>query len=812
MTACPPCRATCVTRSMGTFRVACLAVLLAGCSGQGCSGVGPLPAAPAPLGFPPGQQIEGGMQLRLTAAGVQRLASTLTPTVDAALGSLCLPAITLAIIGVPCFETQATLCGHPDCAGGATGCPVHVQPIGALQASAVSTPGTPSLVLTTTFDATIDAPVDFTIAVACVTSTGSCPLAVASNHLSDPTQPPLRATATVALGIDPVSGLTEASLTDATIDLSALGGSGCAGLGAAVPAVVSSIQSGLNTLLLPPLNAALQSILPAPAGLAASLRPAQLGSESFPPDSSLELLAVLGGRVEVTGGGLSLGVLAGANSDRDPSTRDGATASEPSLCVPGFPSTLDLGSAPWSLPLDPARQDYILAPPGELQGTPEPQLPDGGVADFAWGLSLDVVALIASHAGSGGLLCYQPADGGVFTRGALLTLADLDGLGWDAYQALAGFSLRPGQPLQVALGTGDAGETVLHLALLELGADISAQGGDGGVQTADVSLDLELETVRAASGLAIEPVLTGIHVTGAGSLQQALAGAVELLAGTLATPLAVAPTTGLGVQTLALRRVQTSQAEFLVLEGFLGPAPAPRSTVNAVGTVGAVTVPWQDSLRLGAGGDPDGGIPSVQLLLAGDGGTEWSVRIDGAPWRRWSDDPAPVLTDPLLYLQGHHVIEVRARARGDLGSVGANPLRLEVLLDSVPPTLDPALDPANRSQIAFNARDFVSPPEAMQYAWSAGDAGAPFGPTRTLGVAEAVAATSGGKLPLVAFAKDEAGNVGQANVDLSILVGNTGGCGCSSSPGATVLPALGLLVLLGLGRRRPRPPPGRGRG
>ena len=794
---------------MGTFRVACLAVLLAGCSGQGCSGVGPLPDAPAPLGFPPGQQIEGGMLIRLTAAGVQHVGSTLTPTVDAALGSLCLPPISFSA-GVTCFETQATLCGHADCPGGAMGCPVHVQPIGALQATAAST-GTPSLVLTSTFDATMDVPVDFSISAACVTTTGSCPLTVASNHLSDPTQPPLGATTTVALTIDPTSGLTQASVTGVTLDLSGVGGSGCAGLGAAVPTLVSSLQSGLTTLLVPTLDATLQGILPEPAGFAGVFRPAQPGSERFPPDTSLELLAVLGGRVVASGGGLSLGLLAGANSDRDPSTRDGAAASEPAACVAGFPSTLDLGSAPWNLPFNPQRQDYVLGPPGELEGTPEPLLPDGGVADFAWGLSWDVVELLASHAASGGLLCYQPADGGVFTRGALLTLADLDGPGWDAYQALAGFSLRPGQPLEVALGTGDAGETLLHLALHGLGADISLQGGDGGVPVADVSLDLALETVQAPSGLALEPVLTGMQVTGTGTLQQALAGAAELLAGTLATPVALAPTAGLGVQALELRRVQSSQGEFLVLEGALGPSPATRPTVDAVGAVGAVTVPRQDALRLGAAGVPDGGIPSVQLLLAGDGGTEWSVRIDGAPWRGWSDDPAPVLTDPLLYLQGHHVIEVRARVRGELGSLGTTPLRLEVLLDSVPPTLQPALDPANRSLIAFNARDFVSPPEAMQYAWSAGDAGAPFGPTGTLQVSEAVAATSGGKLPLVVFARDEAGNVGQANFDVSILVGNTGGCGCASSPGATVFPALGLLVLLGLGRRRPRPPPDPGR-
>ncbi len=791
-----------------------LAALLFGCSGGGC-GLEPPRAGPGPFGMRSAQQIEGGMQLRLTAAGVQRLAAGLAPAIDSALGAVCVPPITYSE-GSDCFGTQVTICGHPDCPGGQLGCPIAIRPIpDGLAVDAFSDAGTPGLALALLFDAEVNAKVDFTTSLACISSSASCTLAVTSNHQVDPTRPPLRGTAHIVLSIDPVSGALDATVTDAAIDTTELGATGCAGLGSVVTAFLPDVGAELSRVLTGTLNPVLAAALPVPAGIAGTLDLGQLLGPAVPPDTSLEVLAVLGGWVQAPNGGLSVGVLAGANSDRDPATRTPDASSEPSACVPGFPSTLDLGAAPHALPFNPGRQDYLLSPADQSLGAPEPLLSDGGLADFSLAVSEDLLALHAFHVTSGGLLCFGASDPGFLTLGSLSTLAEVSGSGRDAYQSPLTVALRPTQPLRIQLGSGEAGDPLLQLRLNGVGAALVADGGSAVAPGADVTLGFDLEVIPTASGLALEPLLVAVDVADGGSWQQAIAGAAELLAGSVVTPLPLPSVPGLSAEAVTLQRFDTTQSRFLAIQGaWSASAPARTQTVDAVGAVTSVVAPGLDGLRAAAAGDGDGGVPAVRLALQGDAGpTEWSVRVDRAPWHAWSSDPAPVVTDPLLFLQGHHVIEVRARIRGAPLSTGGQTLRLPVLLDTVPPTLEPGVDPDDGTQIAFNARDFVSPPEAMQYAWKAGDRSNPFTAARTVAVADALAATSQGKLALVLMARDEAGNIGQASFDVSSLTGTKTGCGCTNTSGAELGPGLALLLL---GLRRPRrgrsapPPPSAG--
>src|ERR1700753_2100253 len=60
-----------------------LGSFVGGCGGGGGGGVAPLPTingapAPAPLGIPTSQVIEGGLQARITKPGMDKLLSTIT--------------------------------------------------------------------------------------------------------------------------------------------------------------------------------------------------------------------------------------------------------------------------------------------------------------------------------------------------------------------------------------------------------------------------------------------------------------------------------------------------------------------------------------------------------------------------------------------------------------------------------------------------------------------------------------------------------------------------------------------------------------
>jgi MYXO-CTERM domain-containing protein len=176
-----------------------------------------------------------------------------------------------------------------------------------------------------------------------------------------------------------------------------------------------------------------------------------------------------------------------------------------------------------------------------------------------------------------------------------------------------------------------------------------------------------------------------------------------------------------------------------------------------------------------------------------------------------------VLSDDAFLLQGRHAIDVRSRLRGDWLSEDMSPAHLSVLIDSVPPELHPKRSD-DKQRLELGGFDIVSAPEALVYSWLDSH-GKRTGWTSddSISVDDARAITDDGRRLFQVWAKDEAGNVGQAAVDLTPLLGfhgrttsppPPGGCGCTVGGADTSTPRGPLLLVAFLALvwlwRRPR--------
>src|SRR5262249_11721663 len=153
------------------------------------------------------------------------------------------------------------------------------------------------------------------------------------------------------------------------------------------------------------------------------------------------------GYAVLAAGGVSVGVNVGLNADRDPTTRNGAEASQPALCVPQW-APPDLAAAPASLPRT-SRGTFALAPAAAFQGSPDP------ASDFAIGVSQTVLDLAGHHATSAGALCLTLGSSlapqlNLGTVGILIPSLSALGKGMEPVQLV----LRPTVPLRFDIGDG----------------------------------------------------------------------------------------------------------------------------------------------------------------------------------------------------------------------------------------------------------------------------------------------------------------------------------------------------------------------
>ncbi len=721
----------------------------------------------------------------------------------------------------------------------------------------------------------IDASFDVEVPIAVNTSgliSSSCTLYAYSNHIGNDGNEPVHINANINVGIDPTTG--ELTLTLGSLSLINLGldVTGCGVIGSLLDTVVSFVSNVLQSfignfiinLLTPTLNNLVQSFLPKPLGLAGVLNAGSLfASFGGRDDANLEMFIVPGGYAASSAGGLSLGVMSGMNSDSDESTRTPGLTSEASLCVPSRP-TPDLSMAPWMLPANPSRSDFTLTQANEFNGNPDPMFM-GMTQDVALGISRTFLDLAGFHLYNSGTLCLAIGGSAIpqLNAGTIAVVVGSLGNIIEDRKAPLALVLRPQTPLSFTIGAGSMTDPLLHIAIEDMRIDFYAWIEERYVRILTLSLStnigLNLTSTMTPDGKpAIQPMIVGLTASNVQitvsntdllqedptALAQVFPSLINIATGALGgaiKPIALPSVAGFSLDNMNIGKVQTSQDDFLaIFAGIASGGPAPLidwSDPNHPHLVGQLTthasvsklvVPSQAELRaLFAPAQPlevqKGAVPQVTLALSSDGAdtkpVEWAWRIDNGWWHVWTQDPNPTITDDNFLLQGHHKVEVRSRVVNEWSTEDLHPVALDVLIDSVPPELHPALDQTDPTKLAFNGFDIVTDTDKLQFAWlDATGTRTKWSAQSELPMSLVAELTAEGARPLTVFASDEAGNVGQVSIDYGSLNGFHGrttnppasGCGCtvggaqetSGGLGGGALVALGLAALVLLRRRK----------
>ena len=192
----------------------------------------------------------------------------------------------------------------------------------------------------------------------------------------------------------------------------------------------------------------------------------------------------------------------------------------------------------------------------------------------------------------------------------------------------------------------------------------------------------------------------------------------------------------------------------------------------------------------------DGRVPSVTVEVAGgdDGRAyEWSWAFDNGMWHPYQTSSQLKLTDEVLWLQGRHVVSVRARVVGDPSSVDPSPVDLVFFIDSEAPSGTFRFD---GKQLQPDANDRISPKEALRY--------------RVGSVGDFITAAELAKVPVTGAVesldlevRDEAGNVARLAYVTPVF---PAAHGCDLAPGSHgdtgVLTLLCIALLVLVSRRR----------
>ncbi len=680
----------------------------------------------------------------------------------------------------------------------------------------------PVLTLTAAFDVNVPVAVDYTIDYLFCSSSGSCHFILYDKHYLGQDNTPISITAPVTISTDATTGqldVTLGKITVGALDL-ALDSSDCSGISDVLDALLSAfdfleslsstLSSAINSAIVnalgPTLQNAINNLLPRPLGLAGTLAASSLLASFDPPsDANLELFIVPGGYVAGLNQGLNLGVMTGFNSDRDQTTRTAGLASEPSLCVPDRP-LFDLTGPPYMLTPGP-RQDFVLDRVPVFNGVPDPTDSTGAPLDLTLGVSRAMLQTLGFHLFNSGTLCLK-IGGSLLSQlnaGTLGILVPSLGNILENTAAPLSLVLRPQTPVTFALGSGTATDALVQVGLNDLRIDFYAFIEERYVRLFTVGLDLTVGlnltvTSDASGNPVLEPMLQAIaassitaRVGNTDLLQESgasldgvfptvLSAAVGAIAGAIPN-ISLPALPGFTLSNLTIDRYQAPQDDYLSITADLNtgtPLPLtdwsdplhPRRAgqLHTQARVDSTVVPTVTELKAIMGGATQH-YPSATIIASSDGGNggavEYAWRLDHGFWRAWSNDATLVVSDPALLLQGHHAVEVRARQKGDWTSVDPAPAEVDVLIDSVPPKLSPRPD-ARGTSLLFGGVDLVSPPNALTYAWlDATGHQTPFSKVDQLTNAAIADATANGDKPLVLFARDEAGNIGQTQVDAS---------------------------------------------
>jgi MYXO-CTERM domain-containing protein len=785
------------------------AAVAGGCGGGGCN-TEPLPGG----ALPADQTIEGGGQIRVTQQGFQKLTAVVAPAINDLIGDgLCIPQGewgdpdgTCGLGTYYCNHDMGGACGNT------AGCDVGLH----LDFVDLSVPDQHHLTIAVQIDLDTVAHLDYQGFCA----SDSCDMNVVGNNIY--------LSADIVFDIDPADGELRVHLEQINdYDLSGVQFSNCSFISSAGNFARDFIESWFGQwivdYLTPTIDDMIQGMLPDPLGIEGivDLGP-MLGGISPGTDAQLEARMVPGGYVQLRGGGMSLGLITGLNSDEDPATRSAALDSEPAFCVPPIPVP-NFAAPPAQLPAT-TRGTFTLTPAEEFLGSPEP------ADDLVMGISETTLDLAGHHLVTSGGMCLGVGTSviaqlnlGTFS----LLVPSLSTLGDAASPVL--LVTRPQRALDFEIGDNDSDSPAISVAIHDLEVDVYVFVYERYVRAFTMRLDLTLgvnltfdqETGQPAT---VTPELVGLDADAVEvtvlnedfvaetreELESVLPTVFDLVVGLLGNGLPaidVPDFAGFRLGGLRIQHVTTVEDDFVALYATLAQAQKPSIALDpAPVRLVSVDVPSpeavRETLRTGAGR-----LPTVTLEVPSDG-LEHAWRLHGGPWRPFRTGDTIEIADRAFAWQGVYQIDVRSRVPGDYTAVTA-PSSVTVRIDSVAPAIDADAVRLDEAGLTVPARDLVSASAALRYAWARpGDAepATDYATSPTLDAATLDDLADGGEIAV--FVQDEAGNIASARIAFHGQA-SEGGCGCqgAGTPGSGALALVAIALLSRRRRRRLRPDP-----
>ncbi|MEZ4431982.1 MAG: hypothetical protein R3F65_06170 [bacterium] len=613
--------------------------------------------------------------------------------------------------------------------------------------------------------------------------------------------------------LDSVQGLVDGLLLDQIAGLlegftcrSCVDDRECTGAAAGSACVEGVCRNGDGTCVQAPLG--VEGVLDL-GGLLAGVSPGL--------EASMAYHAVPGSYVAVEDGGISLGLISGATSERN-------------RCVPNLPQpeVYEPLRTPWMRGnLDPANRPY----------------------EVGIGVTQEIIGHFAWAAFNSGLLCIEVTTDTVEQLNASTLGIALPNLSTLARSRTApiGLTLSPQAVPRVRIGANtfvDDGEgnmvlddPLLTIELDDLWIDFHVFMDDRWVRIFSLHTDVALPfgvQFDADNGLIpvlgdIADGLGGISTDNGEIMQDSpalIAGLLPVilnvfvgdLAGSLAEPIALPDIMGftLDLQDGAITGIEenTMLAIFAGLRRteVEGDAPGGGATfaVDTIAELVETGIPPTEAFAID--GPDTWRRPFARLLLDAVDGTddgapmEFSWKVDHGTWSAFSPAREVVVRHPLFALQGKHRVSVRARRAGDYRTLDPEPAEVVVIIDSEAPSLGLREDGAGWRAVVDDA---VSGAAGVRLAVRR-DGGA-WAPVEGDFVALGDAAES-----VEVRASDEAGNTAEMRLGVrrSNLIGRLppgaaaeGGCDCAvgaggPSGGGGAAWWLAGLLLLGFRQRR----------
>jgi MYXO-CTERM domain-containing protein len=798
-----------------------------------CGATQPLPGGKLPTD----QTVEGGAQVRVTPAGFQKLTAILPGVLNQQLaGGMCIPR---GKVGTPSggfLATGAEWCYSPQ--GSCNpGCKANISLNPGGFGISVTNQNTLHLTISTSVNATIP------IRGQVIGIGASCTLTATSNNLNGDVD--------ITVGVRADNGELDIHLAQINQFQLNMNFNGCSLLSDIANLASDIIDSFLGQfiiqLLTPTIDDLIQGFLPSPLGIAGMM---DIGGllEGISPgtDGFMEARLVPGGYARLTNGGMNLGVITGLNADEDPTTRTADLDSEPHLCVPPI-TPPNFAAAPYSLPTV-ARSalggsTFALAPAGAFAGTMDP------AADIAMGVSETTLDLAGHHLVTSGGMCLGVGTSyikqlNVGTIGILVpSLAELQSdKGNDPLLLVT----RPQKSVDFSIGDNTATSPAITIHLEHMEVDFYAFIWERYVRaftldlTMNVGINMTFEQIGTMPAV-IKPELVGIsssEVTVKVLNSQFVRETPAHLEGVLpsvfdlVTPLLgnlpdiqVPSFAGFSLNNLSIKKVTTTQDDFLALYATLGAGPMMRVLAqkeplaeNVVRMMDSeipaaqpqslggaklldVVTPEPETVRAALMHEKGGALPTIKFDVdrVDNRGRalEWSWNINGGFWRPFTSGSPLVISDKAFAWQGKYEIGLKSRVVGDYRTV-SEVIRTPVVIDSVGPNIFPDSVKWDGDQMEVPVWDVVFGKDVEVGFGKIGDdePTTEWMPARTASLSRAAAQLFGeaNNGELLVFARDEKGNRSVAIV--APFHGQAGASGCSCN--TTGAPGAGSLILFGL--------------